>query len=89
MRVLTPKQLDEWAAYDQLEPVGSYATDIILGQISATIADAVSAFGGEKDRKPSDPRSWIWYMRNEIIEEEKRAKGKADIVWMQSMFGGG
>ena len=85
--MLTTAQLDDWAAFNELEPIGSYSQDLVVGQISATIIDALAAMSGNKDHKASDPRSSVWYARAEVSKEERAKQGTADSGWLKNAFG--
>ena len=87
--MLTPAQIDDWAAFNELEPIGDYSRDLVVGQVSGTIIDALSAFSGNKEHKSSDPRRSIWYARAEVDKEEREKEGKADSGWLKSAFGVG
>ena len=87
LEILTPRQIDDWAAFNELEPIGTYSQDLVVGQVTATIVDAMAAMGGNKDHEPSDPRTWIWYARKEVRDLKKRKEGEADSGWLKNAFG--
>ena len=87
--MLTTAQLDDWAAFNQLEPIGSYSQDLVVGQVSATIIDALAAMSGNKEHTTTDPRNYIWYARAEVEREERARQETADSGWLKNAFGVG
>ena len=70
-----------------MEPIGRYASDIVVGQLCAIISDHMAAFGGEKGVKPSDPRSFVWYLSEDARKRKLKSEPIVDMDFMKHMFG--
>ena len=53
--LLTVEQLNEWQAYDLLEPIGERRADYRLALLRATIVNIARAVWGSKGTKPISP----------------------------------
>ena len=91
---LTSKQLNEWEAYDAIEPVGQYRNDVMLGQVAAVIIDiAQSAFGKKGVKhKPTDPAKLIPWMMEDLkllgSRKQKDVKTPEQVISeVKSQFG--
>ena len=63
--------MEEWQAFDRIEPIGDYKTDVVIGEMAAMISDNFAALGGKKRTKPTDPRSMVWYMKKKLDDKNR------------------
>ena len=63
--------MEEWQAFDRIEPIGDYKTDVVIGEMAAMISDNFAALGGNKRTKPTDPREMVWYMKKKLADKNR------------------
>jgi len=56
---LTSKQISEWAAYDELEPIGRDRIEFGLAMICATITNIARGIWGTGNAKPLTPYDFL------------------------------
>ncbi len=73
---LTADQVTEWAAYNELEPVGEYHRDYMHGQLMALIHNlAQSIYGKKGKRKTVRPEDFLPWM-DRAAEHSPQSKSK-------------
>lgn len=85
-RTLTVSELAEWAAYDEIDPIGGYRTDLGFALLAYLQA-------GDKDKTIHD---FLLVDPNPMTEEEKQefdqrqleAQARQEVQAMIAMFGG-
>lgn len=83
---LTVQQLEEWQAFDRIEPIGDYSRDVVIGEMAAMIQDNFAALGGNKKKKRTDPREMVWYLKKTIADKVRKSK-IADPEYFKTIFG--
>ena len=74
MDLLTVEQLNEWQAYDQLEPIGERREDFRLALLRATIVNIARAVWGKEGTKPISPMDLmpIWDQEETHMRQPKK-----------------
>ena len=61
LEMLSPDQLDEWMAFDRMEPIGSWADDIRFAQLAARIENILKAVHFQKG-------SYTWTRLEDVVQ---------------------
>jgi len=78
---LSAKQINEWEAYDKLDPIGTWRADYRMAALSSLIMNGMIAWSGDKEeKKPTVPLDFMpdWGGDNEkeapqqSVEDQKR-----------------
>ena len=70
------KELSEWMAYDQIQPIGPQRTDLGLGIIAATIANCHR--DPKKRSSAYEPSDFAPFLKD---GEEKKKQSKAELLF--------
>lgn len=82
---MTAKELDEWIAYDRLDPIGGYRADLQTAHL------LYAKFGGQGktvgDFLPIDPNPMTDEEREQKAIEREKARIKQEMQTMLAMWG--
>ena len=69
---LSTVQLNEWEAYDRLDPIGTWRDDFRMAYLSMIVTNLVKAIYGKEEDKPTVPIDFMpdWAKGEEEIKEE-------------------
>lgn len=81
---LTPDELIEWLAFDQLDPIGGYRGDLQAAMISAATVGTKDA--KLKDFMVVDPNPMTTKQREQYEVEQQRAELEQSTARMASLF---
>jgi hypothetical protein len=83
---LTSKQVQEWVAYNQLEPIGEYRRDYMEGQILAMIQNTAQALYGKKGKRstsrPEDYIPWGQDIRRPVEPKQVQSPEEIKALFM-------
>lgn len=80
---MSARELDEWIAYDSLDPIGNYRMDLQTAHLLYAQSDGKHKL---QDFLPIDPNPMTEQMREQIEIEKEKARIQQEMMAMIEMF---